>query len=136
MSLDNDPRPRRPRTSIDERSVKLVADALEEDFHATCQELFRAIGAKLCRKILKNPPQLLVAGPFIPHDNARMQIADVVTKKLRDYGWEDLPHASYSPDTSPPDFDLFPKLKKNLAWTTFTSLEELSTDGTQLFDII
>ena len=38
-------RPGRPRTSTDERSVKLVTDAFEEDHHATCEEL-RATGAK------------------------------------------------------------------------------------------
>ena len=36
VSLDNDPRPFRPSTSTDEISVKLVADALEEDHDATC----------------------------------------------------------------------------------------------------
>ena len=44
MSIDNDPRPGRPRTLKDERSVKLVADALEEDCRATCEELSRATG--------------------------------------------------------------------------------------------
>ena len=46
VSIHNDLRPGRPRTSTDERSVKLVADALEEDRHATCEELSRATGAK------------------------------------------------------------------------------------------
>ena len=41
MSIDNDPRSGRPRTSTDERSVKLVADAFEEDHCATCEELSR-----------------------------------------------------------------------------------------------
>ena len=31
MCIDNDPRPGRPRTLTDERSAKLVTDALEED---------------------------------------------------------------------------------------------------------
>ena len=44
VSIDNDPKPGRPRTSTDERSVKLVADALEEDRRATCEELSRARG--------------------------------------------------------------------------------------------
>ena len=35
MSIDNDPRPGRPRTTADERSVKLVAEALEEDGRVT-----------------------------------------------------------------------------------------------------
>ena len=43
MSINNYPRPGRPRTSTNERSVKLVADALEEDCCATCEELSRAI---------------------------------------------------------------------------------------------
>ena len=30
-SIDNNPRPGRPRTLTDERSVKLIADVLEED---------------------------------------------------------------------------------------------------------
>ena len=35
VSIDNDPRPGRPRTSEDDRSVKLVTDALEKDRCAT-----------------------------------------------------------------------------------------------------
>ena len=46
MSIDNDPRSGRPRTSTDERSLKLMADALEEDRRATYEELSRATGAK------------------------------------------------------------------------------------------
>ena len=46
VSIDNDPRPARPRTTTDERSVKLVAYALEEDSCATCEELSRATVAK------------------------------------------------------------------------------------------
>ena len=44
MRIDNDPRPGWPRTPTDERNVKLVTDALEEDSHATCEELSRATG--------------------------------------------------------------------------------------------
>ena len=110
--------------------MKLVADALEEDHHATCEELPGVMGEKLRRKMHKNRPQLLVAGPFIPHDNVRPHIADVVTKQLRDYGWEVL-LASYSPNTSPPDFDLFPKFREPTHGRRFSSLEELSSDGTR-----
>ena len=35
VSIDNNPRPGKLRTLTDERSVKLVADALEEDWLAT-----------------------------------------------------------------------------------------------------
>ena len=77
-----------------------------------------------------NRHQLLVAGPLILHDNARLHIADVINKNFRDYGWEVSPHAPYSPDMSPPDFDLFQKLKEPMRGLGFSSLEELSTDIT------
>ena len=119
MSIDNDPGRGRPRTSIDERSVKLVANALKEDRRATCEEHSRATGANTSQENHKNRPQLLMAGPLILQDNAHQHIAEVAIKNLRNYGWEMLPHASDSSDMSPPDFDLFPKLKKTYAWTTF-----------------
>lgn len=62
----------------------------------------------LRRKMHKNQLQLLEAGPIILHDDACLHIGNVITEKLRQYSWEVLPHAPYSPDMSPPDFDLFP----------------------------
>ena len=41
-----------------------------------------------------------------------------------------IPRAPYSPDTSPQDLDLFPKLKQPMCGR-FPSLEEISTDGTR-----
>ena len=67
---------------------------------------------KLRRGMDKKRLQLLMAGSLFLHDNARPHIADVVTKNFHDYGWEVLPHAPYSLDMSPPDFDLFPKLRE------------------------
>ena len=55
MLIDNDPRPGRPRTPTYERSVKLVADALEEDHHAICEELSRATGAKTSQENAQEP---------------------------------------------------------------------------------
>ena len=58
---------------------------------------------------------------------------DVVTKKLLNYGWEVLPHEPYSPDMSPPDFDLYAKLKDTMRRQLFCFflVEELSTDVTR-----
>ena len=70
----------------------------------------------------KNWPRLLVPGP---------RISDVLTKILRDYGWEVLPHAPYIPDMSPLDFDLFPKVKEPKLGRRVSSLKEISTDDTQ-----
>ena len=44
VSINDDSRPGRPKTSTDERSVQLVAGALEEDRRATCEELSEVTG--------------------------------------------------------------------------------------------
>ena len=85
VSIDNDSRPGTQKTSTDERSVELVADVLEENRRATCEELSRATGAKTSQEMHKNRTQFFVAGPLILHDNARPHIVDVVTKILRVY---------------------------------------------------
>ncbi|PSN41058.1 Histone-lysine N-methyltransferase SETMAR [Blattella germanica] len=92
---------------------------------------YRNFMQNLRRKMHKTRPQLLEAGPLILHDNARSHIALVVVEKLREYGWEVLPQPPYSPDMSPPDFDLFPKLKEPLRGRRYSYLEELSTTVTR-----
>ncbi|PNF43538.1 hypothetical protein B7P43_G03937 [Cryptotermes secundus] len=47
VSINDDPRLGRPKTSTDERNVKLVSDALEEDRRATCEELSETTGIPL-----------------------------------------------------------------------------------------
>jgi hypothetical protein len=54
-----------------------------------------------------------------------------VTDLLSNYKWEVLPHAPYSPNISPPDFDLFPKLKELMRGHRFSSLEEVSAAVTR-----
>jgi hypothetical protein len=59
---------------------------------------------------------------------------DGVEEKLFDtptYKWEVLPQALYSPYMSPPDLDLFPKLKEPMRRHHFSSLEEVSAAPTQ-----
>jgi hypothetical protein len=69
---------------------------------------------KLRQKIRQNRPQLLESDALILHDNARPLIAQSVKDVMADYKWEVLPHLAYSPDMSPPNYDLFPKLKNSL----------------------
>jgi hypothetical protein len=71
-----------------------------------------------------NPPDLLGDGPLILHDNARPLLGKVVTDLLSKFEGEVLPHAPYSPDTIPPDVDLFHKLKEPIRGLRFPSLEE------------
>jgi len=57
------------------------------------------------------------------HDNAPPHALGAVSEILEKYGWQVLPHLQYSPDMSPPDFDLFPELKKPLCGKSFRSTE-------------
>jgi len=54
-----------------------------------------------------------------------------VRELLDGYSWEVLPHLPYSPDMSPLDFDLFPKLKINMRGVHFSTLEDLSASITR-----
>ena len=44
VTINDNPRPGRPKTSTDERSVKLVANFLAQDSRATCGEISEATG--------------------------------------------------------------------------------------------
>ena len=103
--------------STDHRSVKLLADSLEEDRRATCEKLSSATGAKPSRENAHEPPQLLVAGPLILHGNARPHIAYVVTKKTSRY-WVgiDTSCALLSKHEAS-RLRLIPKVKRTHSWT-------------------
>lgn len=70
-------------------------------------------------------PQLLEGKPIILHDNARAHTAAHVRRILDDYGWEVLPHPPYSPDLSPPDYNLFPLMKNKLRGIRFDSVDDV-----------
>jgi hypothetical protein len=93
--------------------------------------MFLAYDHRGIRKIHKNRPVLLGDRPFILHENARPLLEKVVTDLLSKYKWELLPHAPYSPDTSPPDLDLFHKLKQPMRGNSFSSLEEVTAAVTR-----
>ena len=75
---------------------------------------------------------MFAAGVLILHDNARPHVSRAVSEILEKYGWQVLPHQPYSPDMSPPDFDLFPKLKKPLRGKRFRSIEQVSDEVTRV----
>ena len=93
---DNNPIPGRQRTSTDERSVKLVADVLEEDRRATCEELSRATRVKTSQENAQEPTS--VAPGRAPHSPWQFLPAHCgcCNQKLSDYGWEVFSIAPYS----------------------------------------
>jgi len=81
-------------------------------------------------KIRQERSAMFAAGVLILHDNARPHASGAVSEILDKYGWRVLPNLLYSPDMSPPDFDLFPKVKKPLHGKRFRSIEEVSNEVT------
>jgi transposase len=75
---------------------------------------------------------MFAADLLILHDNARPHASGAVSEILEKYGWKVLPHLPYGPDMSPPDFDLFPELKKPIRGKRFRSIEEVSNEVTRV----
>ena len=67
----------------------------------------------------KKRPQLLQACPHF--------LQQCHTELLALCEWEVFSHPRYSPDISPPDFDLFPRIKELLRGRRFEDLLELNT---------
>jgi len=64
--------------------------------------------------------------------NARPHASGAVSEILEKYGWQVLPHPLYSPDMSPPAFDLFPKLKEPLRGKRCRNIAEVSNEVTRV----
>ena len=82
------------------------------------------ISKKLKNALRRKRPSL--DQPLILHDNARCHTAQQVVETLDSLNWEVLPHPAYSPDLSPPDFHLFPKLKEPMRGRRYSCLDELT----------
>ena len=79
---------------------------------------------------------LLAAGPIILHDNATPHGAVNVTSLLGRYEWEILEHPPYSPDISPCDSDLFPKIKEDMRGTCYSDLDELEVAVAEIVKVV
>jgi len=63
--------------------------------------------------------------------SVRPHLGKDVRELLDRYGRKVLPHPPYSPGMSPPEFDLFPKLKINMRGVRSSTLKDLSASGTR-----
>ena len=69
----------------------------------------------------KHRPRTSVRGIKLLHDNVPTHKSVTVQKYLKEFGLDVLDHPSYSPDLSPCDFWLFPRLKEMLVGHCFES---------------
>jgi len=135
QNATDQPRPGPP--SATEPQVSSVATLLETDRRWTIQELpqHRTVTGQyyadllehhLCRALRKKRPHFLGENtPIILNDNAQPHVADVVNQLLARWQWEVPYHPPYSPDISPCDFDLIPKVKEPLRGRRFKTIPDI-----------
>jgi transposase len=118
LTINDDPRPERPKTSTDERSVKLVADFLTENRRVTCEEisLITGISSTSVFRIFTNDLQKIkICARWVPHcltaeqKLKRLEIATLLKRRFNVEGQAFLYRVVTIDETWVTDFE--PKLK-------------------------
>ena len=84
----------------------------------------------------KRPERWLKKDWILLHDNARPHKAIRVAQYLAKHNIPELEHPPYSPDISPCDFFLFPRLKKVLKGMRFEDVSAIKTKTTEILKTI
>ena len=71
---------------------------------------------------------------YFQHENAKLDVAKIVTDKLKELDWKLLPHPLYSPGLAPSDYHLFPSLSNDRRVRKFESENELKSYLQNFFD--
>ncbi|PNF14334.1 hypothetical protein B7P43_G05856 [Cryptotermes secundus] len=123
---------RRPGYPSVSEEVYALSALLESDRGHTIRELARETGLAhtTVLHILKERVGMREIAsrwnpPIILQDNARPHAAQAVATLFDLWGWEVLYHPPYSPDLSPCDFDLIPKMKESLRGIRFRTVPEI-----------
>jgi transposase len=88
---------------------------------------------RLNEAIRRKRPGLLTKGLGVLLHNARPHSAAATMSLLYSWGWEILPDPPYSPDLTPSDFHLFPKMKNHLRGQRFHSNEDVQNEVKKWF---
>jgi transposase len=95
LSIENDPKSGRPRTSTDDQSVERVLQILEEDHRMTCEEIAQSAGisrASAYRILIERLHKRRIAARWVPHDLIeeqkcrRLEIAQQWLHRFREEG--------------------------------------------------
>lgn len=115
-SVEDMERSGRPSTSRVDETVAKVPQGKTVN-----AEFYKEVLQRL-HKAVKRKRQDLAQRWRLHHDNAPAHTAFLVTSYLTRIGVEVLPQPPYSPDMSPPDFFLFPKVKRCLKGHRFDDI--------------
>lgn len=74
---------------------------------------------------LTRPSLLNRKGVILQQDNAKPHTSKLTRDKLKEFGWELLPHPPYSPDMAPTDYHLFRSLQQFLKGKKFNEKFEV-----------
>jgi len=97
LSIENDPKSGRPRTSTDDQSVERVLQILEGDRRMTCEEIAHCAGisrASAYRILTERLHKRRTAARWVPHDlseeqkRRRVEIAQQLLHRFREEGNE------------------------------------------------
>ena len=101
----------------------ITALVYSEHIDAVQQKLLQSSAALVNRK-----------GVLLLHDNARPHTARQTREKLKQVGWEVLPHPPYSPDISPSDYHLFLAMSNFTRGKSYDNETALKDDIQRFFD--
>ncbi|CAD5214324.1 unnamed protein product [Bursaphelenchus okinawaensis] len=71
---------------------------------------------------------------FLIHDTARAYVTKLTQHKLKSLGWAEMPHALYSTDVAPTDYNLSHSLQNHLNATRVDNRENLKRWPTNFFN--
>ncbi|GFT53189.1 uncharacterized protein TNCV_4232931 [Trichonephila clavipes] len=92
---------------------------------------------KLRETVRRKRPVLKVSSRWmLHHDGAPAHTANLEQQFLTKHGTIQVAHPPYSPDMSPPDFFLFPKIKNTLKRHRFQDIETIKQNSTQQLQAI
>jgi [histone H3]-lysine36 N-dimethyltransferase SETMAR len=99
------------------------------------KEFYVGVLKRLKQRVNRVRPDI-ARGWKLHHDNAPAHTALVVGTLLANYGVATLPHPPYSPDLSPPDFFLFPRVKRVLKGHRYGTIQEVQDATTEVLNSI
>jgi len=94
------------------------------------QEVYISVLRHMREALRRRRPDLWASGQWTLLHNVRPHTALTVSRFLTKHNVTVLPHPPYSPDLSPCDFLLFPRLQKRLKGRRHENIEAIQADAT------